>query len=90
MIGLMGGGQLGRMMIQAAHRLGEKVVVLDPDAAGPAAQIADRVITADYVDFDALATLASQARVFTTEFENVPAESLRFLAKTRQHHARCA
>jgi 5-(carboxyamino)imidazole ribonucleotide synthase len=81
MIGLMGGGQLGRMMIQAAHRLGEKVVVLDPDAAGPAAQIADRVITADYVDFDALATLASQARVFTTEFENVPAESLRFLAK---------
>lgn len=82
MIGLLGGGQLGRMLIQAAHDLHLKVAVLDPDASGPSAQIADAVIAADYADFDALATLASQAKVFTTEFENVPAESLRFLAKT--------
>lgn len=81
MIGLMGGGQLGRMMIQAAHRLGQQVIVLDPDANGPAAQIADQVVAADYTDFQALATLAEKAKVFTTEFENVPAESLRFLAK---------
>ncbi|MEN9772752.1 MAG: hypothetical protein RJA58_1395 [Pseudomonadota bacterium] len=82
MIGLLGGGQLGRMLIQAAHALDLKVAVLDPDANGPSAQIADQVIAADYSDFDALAQLATHARVFTTEFENVPAESLRFLAKT--------
>lgn len=81
MIGLLGGGQLGRMMIQAAHRLGEQVVVLDPDAQGPAAQIADQVIARQYDDVVGLAALARQAQVFTTEFENVPAESLRFLAK---------
>lgn len=82
MIGLMGGGQLGRMMIQAAHQLGQQVAVLDPDAHGPAAQIADRVIVASYDDFGALTQLAQHAKVFTTEFENVPAKSLRFLAKT--------
>ncbi len=81
MIGLLGGGQLGRMMIQAAHGLGQKVVVLDPDRAGPAAQIADEVICAPYTDYTALRELAQKAAVFTTEFENVPAESLRFLAK---------
>lgn len=81
MIGLMGGGQLGRMMIQAAHQLGERVAVLDPDASGPAAQIADAVIAADYEDYKALESLADKASVFTTEFENVPAESLRFLAR---------
>lgn len=82
MIGLLGGGQLGRMMIQAAHRLNLKVIVLDPDANGPAAQIADRVIAKDYHDIAGLTELASAATVFTTEFENVPAESLRFLAKS--------
>ena len=81
MIGLLGGGQLGRMMIQAAHRLGERVTVMDPDAHGPAAQLADRVIVATYDDFDALNQLADRAKVFTTEFENVPAESLRFLSR---------
>ncbi len=81
MIGLLGGGQLGRMMIQAAHRLGERVSMIDPDPHGPAAQLADRVIVAPYDDFDALNQLADRAKVFTTEFENVPAESLRFLSK---------
>lgn len=81
MIGLMGGGQLGRMMIQAAHGLGQKVAVLDPDPQGPAGQIADHVITADYEDYQALKQLTQKASVFTTEFENVPAESLRFLAR---------
>ncbi len=81
MIGLMGGGQLGRMMIQAAHGLGKQVAVLDPDPQGPAGQIADLVIAADYEDYQALTQLSQKASVFTTEFENVPAESLRFLAR---------
>jgi 5-(carboxyamino)imidazole ribonucleotide synthase len=81
MIGLMGGGQLGRMMIQAAHAMGERVAVLDPDPSGPASQLADERIVADYTDFDGLSRLSRWARVFTTEFENVPAESLRFLAR---------
>ena len=80
-IGLLGGGQLGRLMIQAAHRLGVRVVVLDPDPHGPAGQIADEVVVGAYNDPKALTTLAEQATVFTTEFENVPAASLRFLAQ---------
>jgi len=83
-IGLMGGGQLGRMMIQAAHRLGHTVTVLDPDPEGPAGQIADLVVEGRYDDPQALARLASEAQVFTTEFENVPAEALRFLARHGQ------
>ncbi|NBT75776.1 MAG: 5-(carboxyamino)imidazole ribonucleotide synthase [Betaproteobacteria bacterium] len=80
-IGLLGGGQLGRMMIQAAHRLGHTVSVLDPDAHGPAGQIADEVIVGAYDDQIALGRLAAGAQVFTTEFENVPAEALRFLSR---------
>lgn len=80
-IGLLGGGQLGRMMIQAAHRLGLQVVVLDPDPKGPAGQIADDVVVGHYADSAALVALAERAQVFTTEFENVPSASLRFLAQ---------
>jgi 5-(carboxyamino)imidazole ribonucleotide synthase len=80
-IGLLGGGQLGRMMIQAAHRLGVRVAVLDPDPKGPAGQIADQVVVGAYNDPAALAELAEAATVFTTEFENVPASSLRFLTQ---------
>ena len=47
-IGLLGGGQLGRMMIQAAHRLGHTVVLLDPDPQGPAGQLADDRVIGDY------------------------------------------
>lgn len=79
-IGLLGGGQLGQMMIEAAHRLGLKVAVLDPDSRGPAAQIADEVIVGAYNDLAALDRLAAVAQVFTTEFENVPADSLRWLS----------
>lgn len=83
-IGLMGGGQLGRMMIQAAHRLGHTVTVLDPDPNGPAGQIADAVVVGAYDDPLALEKLAHSAQVFTTEFENVPAQALRFLAQHGQ------
>ncbi len=83
-IGLLGGGQLGRMMIQAAHRLGHTVVVLDPDPQGPAGQLADDHVIGDYQDPTALAQFAAKASVFTTEFENVPAQALRFLAQHGQ------
>ena len=79
-LGLLGGGQLGRMFAQAAQALGYRVCVLDPDALGPAAAVADRHLRADYADPAALAELASQCSAVTTEFENVPAASLDFLA----------
>lgn len=77
---MLGGGQLGRMFCHAAQSLGYRVVVLDPDADGPAAVVADRHIQAAYDDPDGLAELARTCRAVTTEFENVPADSLRALA----------
>lgn len=79
-LGMLGGGQLGRMFCHAAQSLGYRVVVLDPDADGPAAVVADRHIQAAYDDPDGLAELARTCRAVTTEFENVPADSLRALA----------
>ncbi len=81
-LGLLGGGQLGRMFCMAAQSLGYKVVVLDPADTGPAASVADRHIVADYLDAKGLAELASLALAATTEFENVPAAALDFLAGT--------
>lgn len=80
MLGLLGGGQLGRMFVVAARALGYRVTVLDPDADSPAAQIADRHLAAAYDDEHALATLARECAAVTTEFENVPAASLEYLA----------
>ena len=79
-LGMLGGGQLGRMFCHAAQSLGYRVVVLDPAADGPAAVVADRHIQAAYDDADGLAELARSCRAVTTEFENVPADSLRALA----------
>jgi 5-(carboxyamino)imidazole ribonucleotide synthase len=73
-IGVLGGGQLGRMMAMAAARLGLKTVVLDPDRGGPAAQVCAGEIVAAYTDHDALRKLARASDVITFEFENVPAE----------------
>jgi 5-(carboxyamino)imidazole ribonucleotide synthase len=81
-LGLLGGGQLGRMFCMAAQSLGYKVVVLDPGRASPAGSVADRHIAADYLDARGLAELAAVAAAATTEFENVPAAALDFLAKT--------
>ncbi len=81
-LGLLGGGQLGRMFCMAAQSLGYKVAVLDPGADGPAASVADLHIAADYLDPHGLATLAGLAAAATTEFENVPAAALEFLART--------
>jgi 5-(carboxyamino)imidazole ribonucleotide synthase len=71
-IGIIGGGQLGRMLAMAAARLGYRTVVLEPQADCPAAQVANRQIAAPYDDPDALADLARSCAVITYEFENVP------------------
>jgi 5-(carboxyamino)imidazole ribonucleotide synthase len=72
-IGVLGGGQLGRMLALAAARLGFGTVVLTPDADSGAGQVATRTIQAPYDDLGALAALAGAADVITFEFENVPA-----------------
>lgn len=74
-IGIIGGGQLGRMLAMAAAKLGLKTIVLEPQADCPAAQVANQQIVADYADSDALNALASQCDVITYEFENVPVEA---------------
>jgi 5-(carboxyamino)imidazole ribonucleotide synthase len=81
MLGLLGGGQLGRMFAMAAQSMGYRVTVLDPASDSPAGSLADRHLRADYLDSDALRELASTCAGVTTEFENVPAESLRNLAE---------
>lgn len=82
-LGILGGGQLGRMFVVAARTMGYSVVVLDPEANCPAGQLADRHIQAAYTDTHALDQLARECVAITTEFENVPASSLDYLAKTR-------
>ncbi len=80
-LGVLGGGQLGRMFTLAAKVMGYQVVVLDPDPASPAGQIADIHLKADYRDAVALLRMGSLCDAVTTEFENVPAASLDMLAK---------
>jgi len=75
-LGMIGGGQLGRMFCHAAQSLGYKVAVLDPDPLSPAGAVAELHIRAAYDDAAALTELAGRCRAVTTEFENVPAASL--------------
>ncbi len=79
-IGILGGGQLGRMLALAAARLGFDAAILSPQADGPAARVAARSITAAFDDPEGLAALAAVAQVVTFEFENVPAAALETLA----------
>ncbi len=81
-LGLMGGGQLGRMFTMAAQCLGYQVAVLDPSSESPAGCVAEHFLCADYSDSHALQELSAQCAAITTEFENIPAESLRRLAET--------
>ncbi len=82
MLGMLGGGQLGRFFVIAAHEMGYKVMVLDPDKNSPAGKIADMHLCAAFDDADALKTLAYACAAISTEFENVPAASLETLAET--------
>jgi 5-(carboxyamino)imidazole ribonucleotide synthase len=78
-LGILGGGQLGRMFTLAAYSMGYRVVVLDPDPHSPAGMIADQHIKADYRDHAALQMLGDECAAVTTEFENIPADSLDYL-----------
>ena len=80
-LGLLGGGQLGRMFTSAARTMGYDVIVLDPDPLSPAAHFATEHICADFNDQRALEQLATRCAAVTTEFENPPAESLAWLAE---------
>lgn len=80
-LGMLGGGQLGRFFVAAAHEMGYRVWVLDPDPNSPAGLIADRHLCAAYEDAQALDELAAGCAAVTTEFENVPAATLAYLAK---------
>ncbi|QBQ47512.1 5-(carboxyamino)imidazole ribonucleotide synthase [Brevundimonas naejangsanensis] len=80
-LGILGGGQLGRMLAQAAERLGFDVVILDPQPDCPAARVSRAQITAPYDDPDALQALGRLCDVVTFEFENVPAASVETLAE---------
>ena len=79
-LGVMGGGQLGRMFTHAAQAMGYKVAVLEPSNDCPAGHAADHLLAAAYTDTTALSELGAQCAAVTTEFENVPAESLSALA----------
>jgi 5-(carboxyamino)imidazole ribonucleotide synthase len=79
-LGMLGGGQLGRMFAQAAQALGYRVCVLDPDEASPAGAVAEQHLRAGYEDAAALDELARLCPAVSTEFENVPAASLERLA----------
>ena len=79
-VGILGGGQLGRMLALAGARLGLRAVVLCPDAESPAFEVAAEHIVAPYENEAALADLAARVDVVTYEFENVPAATAAFLA----------
>jgi 5-(carboxyamino)imidazole ribonucleotide synthase len=82
-IGIVGGGQLGRMSAMAAARLGYLVHIYDPEPNGPAAQVSAFSTAADYTDHAALRQFAEAVDVVTFEFENVPAEGLDLLASLK-------
>ena len=82
MLGMLGGGQLGRFFVIAAHELGYQVTILDPDQNSPAGKIADVHLCANYDDASALKQIAETCQAVTTEFENVPASTLEKLAQS--------
>ena len=82
-LGVMGGGQLGRMFVHAAQRMGYFTAVLDPDPESPAGRVSHHHVQADYLDEIGLASLCGHSEAITTEFENVPAEALERLAAHR-------
>jgi 5-(carboxyamino)imidazole ribonucleotide synthase len=82
-LGVMGGGQLGRMFVQAAQAMGYFTAVLDPDPASPAGLVSHHHVQTDYLDAQGLAQLAQRCAAITTEFENVPAAALLTLGAQR-------
>ncbi len=86
-IGVLGGGQLGRMLAMEAKRMGYRVICLDPEPDSPCGQVADEQIVAPYDDREAVQRLGRVADVVTYEFENIPTASVQFLeAEGRRVH----
>jgi 5-(carboxyamino)imidazole ribonucleotide synthase len=79
-LGVLGGGQLGRMFVHAAQAMGYETAVLDPDPASPAGRVAHHHVHAEYLDAQSLRRMADLSDAVTTEFENVPASALAELA----------
>jgi 5-(carboxyamino)imidazole ribonucleotide synthase len=82
-LGVMGGGQLGRMFVHEAQRMGYYTAVLDPDETSPAGLVSHHHVRTAYLDEHGLGELARLSAAITTEFENVPADALAALAKQR-------
>lgn len=82
-IGIIGGGQLGMMIVREAQRMGYRSVVWDPDSDCPAGRLADKVVNAPFTDPDAARRLSDLANVFTYEFENVDAGCVQWLEEHR-------
>lgn len=80
-IGIVGGGQLGRMLVLEAKRMGYNLIVLDPKPNSPAGQVADEQIIADFTDIIALRELSAKTDVITYEFEHIDVESLSLIEK---------
>lgn len=85
-IGILGGGQLGRMLAMEAKKMGYRVVTLDPAPDSPCGQVADEQIVASFDDVEAAVTLAERCDVITYEFENVPASVVERLEKIQTVH----
>ncbi len=81
-IGIIGGGQLGRMSTQAAQRMGYRVVIFDPSPDAPAAGVAETCVTGSFRDHPQLAHFGQLADVATVEFENIPVDTLREIETT--------
>lgn len=90
MLGMLGGGQLGRYFVLAAHKMGYKVTVLDPDPKSPAGRISDIHLCSAYDDKEALDVIKNSCLAVTTEFENIPADSLEYLSQSIQVHPRAS
>ncbi len=81
-LGILGGGQLGRMFVTAARTMGYEVIVLDPDPVSPAGSMASEHLQKDFTDTSALDYLIENCAVITTEFENIPVKSLEYLSRS--------
>ena len=86
MLGMLGGGQLGKFFVEAAHHLGYEVTVLDPDQESPAGKIADDHICSSFSDKNSLDLLVKNCEAISTEFENIPSETISYLEKRVRTH----
>ncbi len=83
-IGILGGGQLGRMLTLEAKRMGYRVITLEPFPNSPCGQVADEQLVAAYDDVRAIGELGARSDVITYEFENIPREAVETLERDRR------